>query len=284
MIFINKNLAIAVLTLVVGVGCSDNNTVNSIPQETQAATQLSNPVTLEEQNTGTQTNSDQQPVAFKNSLQKQPVAASNSTNRDNLQANSYQQPVKAKVDYLKPVNDTFIIPGKRVGLITGETTRADLVELYGETNLKDDVVLQAEGTVSVPVTKVNPGTPGALTIFWKDKSRNKILYIKGFGRQWKTLEGLGPGTSLEALREVLGEFKLTGFGWDYGGLVNLEGTKLSKYKGKLSLTLNPSDDNAYGKYPKQYAAVSGDRELSSSNPNLEPLDVRIYAMTVNFGE
>ncbi len=274
MIFINKNLAIAVLTLVVGVGCSDNNTVNSVPQETQAATQPSNPVTIEEQNTGTQTNS----------LQKQPVAASNSRNTDNSQNNSSQQPVKAKVDYLKPVNDTFIIPGKRVGLITGETTRADLVELYGETNLKDDVILQGEGTVSVPVTKVNSTTPGALTIFWKDKSRNKILYIKGFGRQWKTLEGLGPGTSIEGLREVLGEFKLTGFGWDYGGLVNLEGTKLSKYKGKLSLTLNPSDDNAYGKYPKQYAAVSGDRELSSSNPNLEPLDVRIYAMTVNFGE
>jgi hypothetical protein len=270
MISVNKVFAIAVLALV--VGCSDNNTVNSVSSNpVQEEAQASNPVTVEKSQTA-------------NLPQNQPVAANNSTQTNNSQTNSSQnQPVAVDNSQSQSVNDTLIIPGKRVGLITAKTTRADLVELYGENNLKDEVILQAEGTVSVPATNVNPGTPGALTIFWKDQSRNKILYIKGFGRQWKTLEGLGPGTSIEALREVLGEFKLTGFGWDYGGLVNLEGTKLSKYKGKLSLTLNPSDDNAYGKYPKQYEAVSGDRELSSSNPNLEPLDVRIYSMTVNFG-
>lgn len=258
MIFINKGFAIAILSLVVGVGCSDNNansvSSNPVQEETiRAATQPSNTVTTEEQNTGTRTNSSQ------------------------------NKPVEA-IDYLKPVNDDFIVPGTRIGLITADTTRADLVEFYGETNLKDETILQAEGTISVPATKVKEGTPSALTIFWKDDTRNKIEYIKGFGSQWKTSEGIGVGTTLKELRQKLGEFKLNGFGWDYGGLVNLEGTKLSEYQGKLSLRLDPADENAYGKYPKQYGSVSGDIELSSTNPNLEPLDVRVYQMTVNFGE
>lgn len=277
MISINKSVAIAVLSLVVGVGCSDNNTVdsvssNSVQEEApQTATQPSNPVAVERQNTGSsQTNSPQQQSAI-----------ANSGNTSNSQNTSSQQPVGGGVDNLKPVNDTFIIPGKRIGLITADTTRADLVELYGETNLKDDVVLRGEGTVSFPVTKVNPTTPGALTIFWTDQSRSKISHVSGFGRQWKTLESLGTGTSIDGLRDVLGKFELNGFGWDNGGFVYLEGTKLSKYKDKLALRLSP-DENAFTKNQKQFNAVSGDRRLSSTNPNLKPLDVRISQMVVTF--
>ncbi|AFY55634.1 hypothetical protein Riv7116_3161 [Rivularia sp. PCC 7116] len=276
MISINKSLAVIALALI--VGCSDKDsvnstTINSIPEETsQATTQSSNPVAVDKSQAA-------------NSPQRQVVVANNSSKTDNSQASSSQnQPVAVDNSKSDAVNDTLIIPGKRVGSITAETTRADLVKIYGESNLKDETILQVEGTVSVPATKVNQGTPGALTIFWKDETRKEILYIRGFGSQWKTPEGIGVGTSLSGLREILGEFKLTGFGWDYGGLVNFKDTKLSKYRGKLSLTLNPGDENVYGKYPKQYGAVSGDIELSSTNPNLEPLDVRVYQMTVNFGE
>ncbi|MGB6298503.1 MAG: hypothetical protein WBF90_20290, partial [Rivularia sp. (in: cyanobacteria)] len=237
--------------------CSDDNansvSSNSVQKEnSQTATQPSNPVTIEEQNTGTQTNSSQ------------------------------NQPVEAKVDYLKPVNDTFVIPGKRIGLITADTTRADLVELYGETNLKDDLVLRGEGTVSFPITKVNSTTPGALTIFWTDESRSKISHVSGIGSQWKMLEG-GPGigTSMSGLREILGEFELNGFGWDYGGFVDLEDTNLSKYKDKLALRLSP-DQNAFSKHQKQFNAVSGDSKFSSTNPNFKPLDVRVSEMVVTF--
>ena len=287
MISMNKYLAVAVLSLVVGAGCSDNNTVNSLPQETpQAATQPSNPVAVERQNTDNpQTSSSQQQPAAVNTRkvpQKQSVAA-NSRNTDNSQTNStQQQPVEAKVDYLKPVNDTFIIPGKRIGLITAETSRADLVEFYGETNLKDDVVLRGEGTISFPVTKVNPTTPGALTIFWTDESRNKISHISGIGRQWKMLDGgTGVGTSMSGLREILGEFELNGFAWDNGGFVYLQGTNLSKYKDKLGLRLSP-DENAFTKNQKLLNAVSGDSKFSSTNPNFKPLDVRVSEMVVTF--
>ncbi|BAY83142.1 hypothetical protein NIES267_26290 [Calothrix parasitica NIES-267] len=290
MISINKFLAIAVLVLT--VACSDNNTSNPVSsnpvgeENSQVATQPSNPVTIEEQNTGnSQSNSSQpEPVTVNNSPtnlpQKQSVAA-NSGNTNNSQTSSPQYQPVPETNHLKPVNDTFIIPGKRIGLITGDTKRADLVELYGETNLKDDVVLRGEGTVSFPVTKVNSTTPGALTIFWTDESRSKISHVSGFGRQWKTLDSLGIGTSINGVKDVLGKFELNGFGWDNGGFVYLENTNLSKYKDKLGLRLNV-EYSTIQKFPKPYQAVSGDSRFSSNNPNFKPLDVRVSNMIVTF--
>ncbi|MEO1559161.1 MAG: hypothetical protein AAFS12_05830, partial [Cyanobacteria bacterium J06632_19] len=232
MISINKSLAVIALALI--VGCSDKDgvdstTINSIPEETSPApTQSSNPVAVDKsQAVDSKTNSSQnQPVVANNSRKTDNSSQNQSVAIDNSQNNSSgKQPVAVDNSKSDAVNNTLIIPGKSVGLITAETTRADLVKIYGESNLKDETILQAEGTVSVPATNVNQGTPTALTIFWKDEARKQILYIRGFGSQWKTPEGIGVGTSLSRLREILGEFKLTGFGWDYGGAVNFKGTK-----------------------------------------------------------
>ncbi|MEA5598081.1 hypothetical protein [Rivularia sp. UHCC 0363] len=239
MISAKKGFLVAVLSLI--IGCSANNSANSV----QTATQSPNPAAIEE----------------------------------NIQSNNRQTTASAKPD--NKSENTLIIPGERVGAVTPETTRADLVKIFGESNLKDDTILQAEGTVSVPATKVNSDTKRAFIVFWKDETRQKIAYIQGFGSEWKTPEGIGIGTALKELRQKLGEFKLTGFGWDYGGSVNLAGTNLSKYQGQLSLVLDP-DEKAYEKYSKQYISVSGDQELSSTNPNLQPLDVRVNEMTVSF--
>ncbi|MCJ8282635.1 MAG: hypothetical protein MJK14_23135 [Rivularia sp. ALOHA_DT_140] len=295
MISINKGLAIAVLTLLVGVGCSDKNTVNSVQtnpvqaENSQATTQSSNPVAIQNTKTdNSQTNSSQKQVFAENNSRKTANSQNNNSSQnepvavDNSQNNSFQkQAVAAESNYLKPVNDTFIIPGKRIGLITAETTRADLVEIHGETNLKDDVILGGEGTISFPVTKINSTKPGALTIFWTDESRSKISHVSGFGRQWKTLDSLGSGTSIDGVSDVLGKFQLNGFGWDNGGFVYLEGTNLSQYKDKLGLRLDVEYSTTQ-KYPKQYQAVSGDSRFSSTNPNLKPLDARISEMIVTF--
>jgi hypothetical protein len=170
--------------------------------------------------------------------------------------------------------DTLIIPGKRVGAVNAKTTRADLVKMFGESNLKDDVILEDEGTISVPVTKVNNGGENYFTIVWEEAARKKILYIRDFGSAWKTPEGIGIGTSFKELRSYLGDFKLYGLGWDSGGIINLETTKLSKYQGKLSLKVSP-DEKAVQKNFQQYEAVLGDRELSSTDPNWQPLDMKV---------
>ncbi|MGB6301888.1 MAG: hypothetical protein WBF90_37735 [Rivularia sp. (in: cyanobacteria)] len=188
--------------------------------------------------------------------------------------------LQSKSDIL---NNTLIIPGKSVGAVTAKTTRADLVEMFGESKLKDDVVLEDEGTISVPVTKIDLGGEKYFTVAWEEDTRKTLLYVRDFGPAWKTPEGIGVGTSFKELQEKLGDFKLTGLGWDYGGFINLETTKLSKYQGLLSLQVAP-DQQAITKNFQQHEAVLGDRQLSSNNPNWQPLDMKISQITVHFDE
>ncbi len=79
------------------------------------------------------------------------------------------------------LNNTLIIPGKQVGAVTGKTSRANLVKMFGESRLKDDVVLEDEGTISVPVTKVNLGGEKYFTVAWEQDTRQKLLYVRDFG-------------------------------------------------------------------------------------------------------
>ncbi|MDY6896969.1 MAG: hypothetical protein SWZ49_02690 [Cyanobacteriota bacterium] len=181
------------------------------------------------------------------------------------------------------LNSTLIIPGKQVGEVTSQTTRADLVEMFGESKLKDDVLLEDGGTISVPVTKVNLDDGKSFTVAWEEDNREKLLYVRDFGSAWKTPEGIGVGTSFQELRKKLGDFKLTGLGWNYGGFINLETTKLSEYQGLLSLKLAPNEE-AIKKNPQQHEAVLGDRELSSTNPNWQSLEMKVSQMTVHFDE
>ncbi len=285
MISVKKGFAFAILTVV--VGCSANNSVNSVQQKTQT-TQSTSPVPVkntQSNNPQTSSSSQKQSVTVENTQSDNPQTSSSSQKEpvtaENTQSNNPQTiaSAKSKSDLLE---DTLIIPGKRVGPVTSQTTRADLVKIFGESNLKDETILQAEGTVSVPATTINSDTKRSFTIFWKDDTRKKIVYISGFGSEWKTPEAISVGTSFQELRQKLGEFKLTGLGWDYGGFINLEGTKLSKYKGKLSLRV--AEERVSEKYEKQSIAVSGDQELSSTNPNFEPLDIQVYQITVNFAE
>ncbi|MGB3642718.1 MAG: hypothetical protein WBA39_34805 [Rivularia sp. (in: cyanobacteria)] len=172
------------------------------------------------------------------------------------------------------LNDTLIIPGKQVGAVTEKTNRADLVKMFGESKLKDDVVLEDEGTISVPVTKVNLGGEKYFTVAWEEDTRQNLLYIRDFGSAWKTPEGIGVGTTFKELQENLGDFKLTRLGWVMVGFIDLETTKLSKYQGLVSLKVAP-DEKAITKNSQQHQAVLSSRQLSSTNPNWQPLDMKV---------
>ncbi|KST66529.1 hypothetical protein [Mastigocoleus testarum] len=178
------------------------------------------------------------------------------------------------------LKDTLIIPGERVGSVTQQTTRDDLVKIFGESQLSDKTISGPEGIGKIPITKVNLGKGRSFTVNW-DENRQKIKYINNLGPEWKTPEGINVGTSFEELQQILGEFKLTGLQWDNAGYVKLENTKLSKYQGKLSINVDAAE-NAYNKFPKQYQQVIGDQILSSANPNWKNLNIRVSQITVQF--
>lgn len=179
------------------------------------------------------------------------------------------------------LKDTLIVPGEQVGPVTQKTTREDLVKIFGESRLSDETISGPEGIGEIPITKVNLGNERSFTVNWSDANRRKIISISNFGSDWKTPEGINSKTSFEQLQQILGKFNLTGLAWDYGGYVNLENTKLSKYQGKLSIRVDATEDTV-SKFPKQYQQVTGDRQLSSTNPNWKNLDIRVSKITVQF--
>ena len=179
------------------------------------------------------------------------------------------------------LKDTSIVPGKRVGPITQKTTREDLVKIFGESRLSDETISGPEGIGEIPITKINLNSERSFTVNWSDANRRKIISVSDFGSDWKTPEGINIKTSFERLQQILGEFKLTGLGWDNGGYVYLENTNLSKYQGKLSIRVDAAED-IVKKFPKEYQKVTGDQIFSSTNPNWKNLNVRVSQITVQF--
>lgn len=177
-----------------------------------------------------------------------------------------------------PAIDTTIVPGERVGLITAETRYGDLVEWYGAEALSNENVYIGEG-FSEPGTRIDLGAERSLSIIWTNPERTGVAEVRRLGSAWQTPEGIHIGMSFEELKDVLGEFQMYGFGWDYGGTVSLTDSNLATYDGMLILRLLPDptkqESDAYG-------AVLGDELYESSNPNFAQLDMTIDEMIVYF--
>jgi hypothetical protein len=174
--------------------------------------------------------------------------------------------------------DYTIIPGQRVGQVTSTTSRQQLAALYGEANLKDEAIPMGEGFTE-PGTLVDLGPNQRFVVVWLDADRNRPLLAKDFGSAWKTPEGLGVGVPYSQVQAVLGDFKLYGFAWDYGGTLSLEGSNLDQYYGDLLLRVEPSDASV-AEHPEAFQAVMGDRLFPSDDPNFALLDIAVDEMMV----
>lgn len=174
--------------------------------------------------------------------------------------------------------DTVVIPGDRVGPITYDTTRQDLVDLFGEENLTDEEVNVGEGFTESG-TRVDLGEAESFSVLWSDETQTHVAEVRELGSAWETPEGIHIGTSFSELQSDLGDFDLYGMGWDYSGTVILEGTNLEKYDESLILRLHPTE-NAAEQETAAFRAVAGDAQFSSSNPNFEALDLEVRQMIV----
>ncbi|HEY9706056.1 MAG TPA: hypothetical protein V6C58_26710, partial [Allocoleopsis sp.] len=178
-----------------------------------------------------------------------------------------------------PLKDTLIIPGVRIGPVNKKTTKQDLIKIFGKSKLKDIKISGPEGIGEFFATRVNLGAKRSFTVVWSNKNAIKPLDVRDLGTDWQTPEGIKLGTKFNKLRQILGEFQLTGLGWDYGGIVSFEKTKLASYYGKIIVSVE-TDPEAGSKYPKNYQAVSGDRHFSSTSPHWQKLGVRIVSIVV----
>lgn len=191
--------------------------------------------------------------------------------------NINSSPIVGQQNLLK---DTLIVPGKRVGAVTNETTYQSLVKLYGQNRLSSEKAYGAEGQVEYAATRVNLGSKASFTVVWSDASKTQPLFIMNFGSIWKTSEGIGIGFSFSQLRQMCGEFQVTGLYWDYGNTVLFkEGSRCSRSLRKITLYVDASP-NAKKKFSRDLKAVMGEQTLSSTNPHWRNLEMRVTSMKV----
>jgi len=192
---------------------------------------------------------------------------------DTPKENANQESDAAFVQY----DDFLIVPGKRVGMVTSESTEADVELAYGEENVRFTSLDMGEGEEELGVM-VFPDTKNALEIVWELEAsigRPAFVRLSKEDGEWATREGLQVGTTLEKLEEINGRpFTFYGFEWDYGGLVaDWNGGNLSPY---LIVALVPQN------YEALEETMLGDVELSSDDPQVRQLQAKVGALVVTF--
>jgi hypothetical protein len=200
---------------------------------------------------------------------------------------------------------TLIIPGQRVGEITARSTLSDLQRMFGAENVKPGAMPGPEGTTLPGAVLFPTDARQKLTLYWKESgpgaSKTSPEHSKAVNPSnnptvatiiidephspFHTEDGIQIGTTLKELEKLNGQpFTLSGFDWDYGGMVLSWGDKgklrekLQK-NGGLSLQLYPPE-NTLKNNPTDASKVSGDGSFSSANPAMQKLNPQVTTMSV----
>jgi hypothetical protein len=181
-----------------------------------------------------------------------------------------------------PTLNTLVVPGKSVGAITAKTTYADLVKLFGKQRLSAKKVYGAEGQVEFPGTLITLGKNRSLTVAWKDAKKLQPIEVRIGDPAWSTASGIRVGTSLAKLRQVLGEFKISGLYWDYGNqVIDLSPATQARYYG-LDISVD-ADPQAAKQFPADLNAVTGDGvTFAAKDPHWQRLKMHVSYMINSF--
>jgi hypothetical protein len=156
-------------------------------------------------------------------------------------------------------NDWIIVPGKRLGPIAPNSTRADLDRFFGKANVHDQPVDSGNGPE--PATVIYSSTPElALSIFWAGSRISDVMicYPESTTHcKWHTENGITLGVTVDKLETLNGHpFQFVIWGSDAGGnITSWQAGKLAPLFGegekrKLWLTIDyPQPPN--GPTPEQ---------------------------------
>lgn len=166
--------------------------------------------------------------------------------------------------------DRTFLPGKRIGAITSGMLLADIEKIYGASQLQPATLYGPEG-ITYEGLRFLPGTDDELELVIHEEGVSATTSIPG--SHWVSADhGVRIGTSLAELNRLNGKpFKLSGFGWDYGGsITDWQGGALAGHGLTLSYDGSLMDEES-----PFYEQALGDIELMSDLPVLQDAGVRV---------
>lgn len=175
------------------------------------------------------------------------------------------------------VEDWIVVPGQRVGSISGNSTEQQLIEKLGAANVVRKEIGIGEGEV-VKGNVLYPNTKQELIVIWEsDQPYKKIdrIRIEKPDAPWKTAEGIQIGTSLDQLKTInVKDFNFYGFEWDYSGLTKdwVDG-KISKQLGVFLEAENPE---------ALFPDLIGEGLFSSSHPKADSAKLKVVSFYTEF--
>lgn len=187
--------------------------------------------------------------------------------------------------------DRVVVPGERVGMITGSTSEEALRELLDDQQVVRSEIEVGEG-FCYPGTVLFPDSPDRVEVTWQDEGRllPAIVRIDVPGAAWRTQEGIGIGSSLGELEAANGgPFRFLGFGWDYGGRVsNWLGGEMAppEVDGRPALVVVLEADSLGVYMEREDPAVdglAGDHEIPSDRTGLGSLAIHVAGLEVALG-
>ena len=181
----------------------------------------------------------------------------------------------------------YIVPGERIGPVTRNSTKSNLIRALGQNQVKDSQVNIGEGETADATTLYPEHPHYRIKIIWKPGSTTSAtpesVWLQGESSVWRTEDGIGLGTGLaRAEKANRGPFELMGFGWDYEGNVNAWNGRLTNKLKDLSVrfTMPPKSYEFYGH--ETLNSVLGDMEITSQHPLFLKVDPIIHHIVMTF--
>ncbi len=171
-----------------------------------------------------------------------------------------------------------------------DDTHETLARRYGARNVTADSILVGEGFFEPGTVLFASDSLRRAEVVWRDttlKRNPRVVWARGSREgvtAWQTRDGISLQTELRTIESLNGKpFRLTGFGWDYGGTVmSWEQGRLERYSSAvcdIRLRLSPDDSGIAG---RQYRQVIGEAEFSSAHPTMQALNPRVTDLFLQF--
>ena len=169
-------------------------------------------------------------------------------------------------------NDRSICPGQRVGAVMMGVTRSDLERIYGPQAVRTDSVYLGEGEWGRGIG-IKASATDSLIVTLIEDSLIGTVFIRSPG--WRTVEGLGIGSSLEDLERVYKTVRVFGFEFDGAGAVMLPDSVRGIWFRVYPTVGDDEHQEAWNK-----VAVGND--YPSTDPNMRVLKPAVTEIRVTF--